>query len=115
MVAKAYVPDAGDLVWLNFTPQAGHEQAGRRPAVVLSPLRYNDKASLAVVCPITSRAKGYPFEVALPKGLTIAGVILADHLKSVDWRERRAERAGKVPRSVLEETLERIAALLGLS
>lgn len=115
MVAKAYVPDAGHLVWLNFTPQAGHEQAGRRPAVVLSPLRYNDKASLAVVCPITSRAKGYPFEVALPKGLTIAGVILADHLKSVDWRERRAERAGKVPRSVLEETLERIAALLGLS
>ncbi len=115
MVARAYVPDAGDLVWLNFAPQAGHEQTGRRPALVLSPLTYNDKASLAVVCPITSRAKGYPFEVSLPKGLMIGGVILADQLKSLDWRERRTERAGKAPRSVLEETLDRISALLGLS
>src|SRR2546425_7609843 len=103
MVAKAYVPDVGDLVWLNFMPQAGHEQAGRRPALVLSPLTYNDKASLAVVCPITSRAKGYPFEVPLPKGLMIAGVVLADHLKSVDWRERRAENPGQRTREPTQE------------
>ena len=115
MVARGYVPDAGDLIWLNFTPQAGHEQAGRRPALVLSPVTYNDKASLAVVCPITSHAKGYPFEVSLPKGLPLGGVILADHLKSLDWRERRAEHAGRVSSSILEETLDRISVLLGLS
>ncbi len=115
MVARGYVPEAGDLIWLNFTPQAGHEQAGRRPALVLSPAIYNDKASLAVVCPVTSQAKGYPFEVSLPKGLRLPGVILADHLKSLDWRERRAEQAGRVPRSVLDETLDRVSVLLGLS
>src|SRR5260370_6105735 len=96
MVAKAYVPDVGEFVWLNFMPQAGREQAGRRPALVLSPRTYNDKASLAVVCPITSRAQGYPFDVALPKGLMIAGVVLADHLKSVDWREGRGEQRAAV-------------------
>ena len=113
MVARGYVPEAGDLIWLNFTPQAGHEQAGRRPGLVLSPAIYNDRASLAVVCPVTSQAKGYPFEVPLPKGLRLSGVVLADHLKSLDWR--RAEHAGRVPRSVLEETLDRISVLLGLS
>lgn len=115
MVVRGYTPDTGDLIWLDFNPQAGHEQAGRRPAVVLSPRAYNDKSSLAVVCPITSQVKGYPFEVAVPKGLPIAGVILADHLKSLDWRERRAERAGKVSKQVLEEVLNRLAPLLGLS
>ncbi len=115
MVAREYVPDCRDLLWLNFSPQAGHEQAGRRPAVVLSPRAYNEKSRLAIVCPITSQVKGYPFEVPLPKGLPITGVILADHLKSVDWRERRAERAGRVPKRVMEEVLGRLAPLLGLS
>ncbi len=88
---SASAPNAGDLVWLTFNPQAGREQAGRRPAVVLSPAAYNKRSGLALVWPITSQVKGYPFEVALPHGLPIAGVILADHLKSVDWRARRAE------------------------
>ncbi len=115
MVARAYVPDAGDLIWLDFNPQAGHEQAGRRPGVALSPRAYNEKTSLAVVCPVTSQMKGYPFEVLLPKGLPITGVILADHLKSLDWRMRRAERAGTIPKVTLRAVLERVAALLGLS
>ncbi len=114
MVIPGYVPDRGDLIWLDFTPQAGREQAGRRPAIVLSPNAYNDKAGLAIVCPITSQAKGYPFEVPLPKSAPISGVILADHLKSLDWRERRAEKAGRIPKQVVEEVLGRLAPLLGL-
>jgi len=110
----AYLPNRGDLVWLDFTPQAGKEQAGRRPAAVLSPAKYNDKAGLAVVCPITSQIKGYPFEVELPPQGKIRGAILADHLKSIDWRQRRAAKAGVLPGSVLEQVLERIAALLQL-
>lgn len=115
MVARSYVPEAGDFIWLDFNPQAGQEQAGRRPAVVLSPRAYNAKSSLAVVCPVTSRVKGYPFEVPLRAGLPIRGVILADHVKSLDWRARRAEKAGRIPQSVLDEVLARIAPLLGLS
>lgn len=113
MVAGGYVPDTGDLVWLDFDPQAGREQAGRRPAIILSPAAYNEKSSLALVCPITGQAKGYPFEVPLPKGLTISGVILSDHLKSLDWRQRRARRAGRAPRQTLEEVRIRLAPLLG--
>ncbi len=113
MVARRYVPDAGDLIWLTFDPQAGREQAGRRPALVLSPRAYNSKSGLALVCPITGRVKGYPFEVALPRGLPVSGVVLADHLKSVDWMERRAEAAGSVPEDVLSEVLSRLAPLLG--
>ena len=90
-MAKAYVPDRGDIVWVRFTPQAGHEQAGHRPAVVISPAAYNRLLGLALVCPITSRAKGYPFEVALPAGTAVTGVVLADQVKSLDWRERRAD------------------------
>jgi mRNA interferase MazF len=114
MVAREYVPDAGDLIWLDFTPQAGREQASRRPAVVLSPRSYNEKTSLAVVCPITSHAKGYPFEVAVPLGSRIAGVILSDHLKNLDWRQRQAQKAGKIPRSLLDQVRARVAALLGI-
>lgn len=113
MVAP-YVPDTGDLIWLTFDPQVGREQAGRRPAVVLSQAIYNGRTGLAVACPITSHAKGYPFEVPLPKGLPISGVVLADHLKSVDWRGRRAEKAGRVPKSIVEQITERIAPLIGL-
>ena len=92
------VPDAGDLVWFTFDPQAGREQAGRRPALILSPASYNRKSGLAVVCPITSHIKGYPFEVELGPNLPVSGVILADHLKSLDWRVRRAEPAGRLPK-----------------
>jgi len=107
------VPDAGDLVWLTFNPQAGREQAGRRSAVVLSPRSYNRRSGLALVCPITSHVKGYPFEVELPAGLPVTGAILADHLKSLDWRARRAELAGRIPEDVLHDVLDRLAALLG--
>ena len=92
--------------------KAGREQAGRRPAVVLSPRGYNEKTSLAVVCPVTSHAKGYPFEVAVPPGMEIKGVILSDHLKNLDWRQRRAQRAGRISQAVLEQVQNRIAALL---
>jgi mRNA interferase MazF len=112
VVAREYVPDAGDLIWLVLTPQAGREQAGRRPAVVLSPRSYNEKTNLAVVCPITSHAKGYPFEVPVPPGLRIVGVVLSDHLKNLDWRQRQAQKAGKIPRLLLEQVRGRIAALL---
>jgi mRNA interferase MazF len=113
LVTSGYVPNAGDLVWLSFDPQAGREQAGRRPALVLSPAIYNAKAGLALVCPITSQVKGYPFEVTLPEGLRISGVILADHLKSVEWKARRAERIGRVSEDVLAEVLARLSPLLG--
>ena len=113
-MTSTYVPDAGDLVWLNFDPQRGREQSGRRPALVLSPATYNVKSSLAFVCPVTSHVKGYPFEVPLSPGLTVTGVVLADQLKSLDWKERRAELAGRVPSEVLSEVLARLAPLLGL-
>jgi len=112
-VKRAWVPDAGDLVWLSFHPQAGREQAGRRPALILSPATYNRKSGLAVVCPITSQVKGYPFEVQLAPGSPVNGVVLADHLKSVDWQARRAEPAGRLHRQVLQEVLDRLAPLLG--
>src|SRR5207245_2851651 len=86
MVARAYVPDTGDLVWLTFDPQAGHEQRGRRPALILSPRAYNSKARLAIACPVTSHVKVYPFEVPLPPGGKISGVVLADHVKNLDWQ-----------------------------
>jgi mRNA interferase MazF len=114
VAAGTYVPDRGDVVWLAFTPQAGREQAGRRPAVVLTPERYNDKAGLAICCPITSQARGYPFEVALPAGLPVGGVILADQVKSLDWRSRRATRIARLSNDVLEDILLKLGALLAL-
>jgi len=109
----AYVPARGDLVWLQFNPQAGHEQAGHRPAVVISPSAYNRRVGLAVCCPVTSRVRGYPFEVLLPQGLGIEGAILSDQLKSLDWRVRKARRIGSVPADVLQETVGKILALVG--
>lgn len=109
-----FVPDRGDLIWLDFDPHAGHEQAGRRPALVLSPAEYNRRAGLALLCPITSQIKGYPFEVALPRQARISGVVLADQLKSADWRARRTEFAGHAPEAVLTEVTDRIRPLLGL-
>jgi len=108
-----YVPEAGDLVWLTFDPQAGREQAGRRPALVLSPSSYNVKSGLALLCPITSRVKKYPFEVAVPPGLPVSGVALADQIKSVDWLERRAEFITVAGHDLMEEVLSRVAPLLG--
>lgn len=108
----AYVPERGHLIWLTFTPQAGHEQAGRRPALVLSPASYNGKVGLLLACPITSQSKGYPFEVALPAGLPVSGVILADQLRNLDWRVRNAELICPAPVSVIAETLAKAAALL---
>ena len=113
-MTRNYIPDAGDLIWLTFDPQAGREQAGRRPALVLSPAEYNEKASLALVCPITSRVKGYPFEVSLPEGLPVSGVVLSDHLKSLDWKQRKAEFAARAPAEMISEVLARLAPLLGL-
>jgi mRNA interferase MazF len=115
VVAREYIPDAGDIVWIDFTPQTGHEQAGRRPALVLSPKIYNEKAGLAVMCPITSRVKGYAFEVGVSQSGPIKGVVLTDQLKSLDWRQRKAQRAATVSQTVLNEVRNRIAALLGIS
>ena len=114
MVTGRYVPEAGDLVWLTFDPQAGREQRGRRPALVLSPRAYNAKARLAIACPITSQVKGYPFEVSLPPTGTIAGVVLADHVKNLDWQTRKVVFEAKAPLDVLSDVRARLRALLGL-
>jgi len=111
-VARVYVPDRGDLIWLDFDPQIGHEQAGRRPALVLSPRGYNERTGLAVMVPVTNQAKGYPFEVALPTGMRTTGVIMADQLKCVDWTARRAKRIATAPDVVVREVLAKIAALI---
>jgi len=112
-MAKRYAPDRGDLVWLQFDPQIGHEQAGHRPALVVSPKVYNERVGLAVFCPITSRVKGYPFEVLFPIGFKVEGAVLADQLKSLDWRARKAKRFAKAPSEVLREVLGKIHALVG--
>jgi mRNA interferase MazF len=111
-VGRPYVPARGDLVWLVFDPQAGHEQSGRRPALVISPREYNRRVGLALLCPITSQVKGYPFEVALPPELGVHGAVLADQVKCLDWRTRRASLIGVAPRDVREEAVARILALV---
>jgi mRNA interferase MazF len=108
------VPGRGDLVWLDFTPHAGHEQAGRRPALVISPEAYNSKAGLAICCPVTAQVKGYPFEVGLPKGGKVGGVVLADQIKSLDWRARSAEFVAKAPSEVMQEVLGKLSAIMQL-
>ncbi len=109
-MAPAYVPEAGDIVWLQFDPQAGHEQAGHRPAVVLSPASYNGRAGMIVCCSTTTRIKGYPFEVALAG--EPASVVLADQVKSQDWRAREAARKGRVSAAELAEVRAKLAALI---
>jgi mRNA interferase MazF len=106
------VPDRGDLVWLEFDPQAGHEQAGRRPAVVLSPKIYNERTGLMLCCPITSKVKGYPFEVLLPNGLKIGGAVLADQLRNLDWKARNADLIERVPDTTIADILRMSAKLL---
>jgi mRNA interferase MazF len=110
-----YVPDRGDAVWITLNPQAGHEQAGRRPAVVLSPAAYNGKVSLAILCPITNQIKGYPFEVVLPAGLAVTGAILSDQVKSLDWRVRNASFICSLPPATIAEVLQKLTTLVSLA
>jgi mRNA interferase MazF len=110
-MARIYVPDAGDIVWLSFNPQTGREQAGHRPAVVLSPAAYNAKTSLMVCCPMTSQIKNYPFEVPISGASPSA--VLADQVKSLDWRKRGAKRKGVVSAAELAEVRAKIRALIG--
>ncbi|NOZ72461.1 MAG: mRNA-degrading endonuclease [Chloroflexi bacterium] len=107
-----FIPSRGDIVWLTFNPQVGHEQKGRRPALVLSPEEYNRKVGLAIFCPITSRVKGYPFETKIPYNLPISGVILSDQVKSLDWRQREAEFICKLPQKAMDEVLGKLYLLL---
>jgi mRNA interferase MazF len=107
-----YVPNRGDLVLIDFNPQAGHEQAGRRPALILSPKEYNSKVGLAILCPITSKKKGYPFEVPIPNGLSIQGVILSDQIKNMDWKSRKADYVSRIPNDVLKAVLIKLYTLL---
>jgi mRNA interferase MazF len=107
-----YIPERGDIVWLDFTPQAGHEQSGRRPAFVLSPAAYNRKTGLAIFCPVTSQIKGYSFEVLIPQMLQVSGAILCDQAKSLDWKSRNAEFACKLPVDTLATVLKRLGTLL---
>ena len=110
-MAQSYVPDAGDIVWVSFNPQTGHEQAGHRPAVVLSPATYNAKTSLMVCCPMTTQIKNYPFEVLIAGPSRSA--VLADQVKSLDWRKRRAKRKGAISAGELAELRAKIRALIG--
>ena len=107
-----YIPRRGDIVWLNFDPRPGHEQAGRRPAFVISPDGYNSRSGLFIVCPITSQAKGYPFEVAVPAGLPVAGVVLSDQINNLDWKARLPEFACRMPEKFLREVGARILPLI---
>lgn len=106
-----YIPNKGDLIWLNFSPQAGHEQKGSRPALVISPKEYNKKTHLVLCCPISSHRKGYPFEVVLNQK-KIKGVILTDHLKNLDWKARKAKFIEKIKPTALSECIEKIMALI---
>ena len=113
-MARSYVPNRGDVVWISLNPQAGHEQAGRRPAVVVSPPAYNRKVGLALLCPITSQIKGYPFEVIIPQGLKLSGAVLSDQVKSLDWRARRAELICTLPRETIVEVVQKLSTLVSL-
>ena len=110
-MSPSFVPDRGDVVWLEFNPQRGHEQAGHRPALVISPKAYNRRVGLALFCPITSKAKGYPFEVQLGTG-SIKGVVLADQVKSLDWQARKAQRADTVSPDTLNEVRAKMLTLI---
>jgi mRNA interferase MazF len=112
-VSKPRVPQPGDLIKIDFDPQAGHEQAGWRPALVISEASYNERSNLALICPVTNQVKGYPFEVLLPKDCGLEGVVLADHVKSADLRARGAKHAGTAPKEVLDTVRAYIALLIG--
>jgi mRNA interferase MazF len=107
-----YIPARGDAIRISLDPQAGHEQAGRRPAIVISPATYNGKVGLAILCPITNQIKGYPFEVVIPTGLQVTGVVLADQIKNLDWKARKAEFICKLPEQVTSEVLQKLNTLI---
>ena len=109
-----YCPEAGDFIWIDLDPTVGHQQRGRRPAIVLSPQDYNAAAGLCVICPITSRVRGYPFEAVLPDDANLRGAVLADQPRSISWEKRPIQHAGRAPETVLTEVRERLAALLGI-
>ena len=111
---RDYIPQCGDAVRISLNPQAGHEQAGRRPAVILSPRSYNGKTGLAILCPVTSHVKGYPFEVVLPADLPVTGAILSDQIKSLDWRVRDAELICTVPDKIVSEIMQKLSTLLSI-
>jgi len=108
----AFIPNRGDVIWISFDPQAGYEQYGRRPALVLSPASYNGRVGLALLCPITNKVKGYSFEVNIPSGLGVSGVILADQVKSLDWRVRNAQLICSLPSATVTATLQKVNTLL---
>ena len=112
VVSNAGAPRRGDAIIIDFDPQSGHEQAGVRPALVLSPSAYNAAIGLAIVCPITNQVKGYPFEVDVPAGLSVTGVILSDHVKSFDWRARNARVVGRLPQATLDDVLSKLGTLV---
>ncbi len=107
-----YIPGRGEVIWIDFNPQKGHEHSGRRPAIVLSPVDYNRKTGLALLCPITTKKKGYPFEVEIPEDLPVNGVVLSDQLKNLDWRAREAKFVCALPSEIVERVLRRIRILL---
>ena len=108
----SYIPARGDIIWIDFNPQAGHEQAGQRPAIIVSPGSYNQRVGLALLCPITNQAKGYPFEVVLPQGMQTSGVVLADQIKSLDWQVRRASFIEQAPPEVINELIAKLKPLI---
>ncbi len=112
MIDKKYVPDRGDIVWIDFNPQAGHEQSGRRPAVILSPSAYNGLVGLVLLCPVTSRIKGYPFEVLIPDGISVRGVVLADQVKSLDWRIRKVDKIAELSNELVNLIIGKLNSLL---
>lgn len=112
MVKRIYIPKKGDIVWLTFNPKAGREQSGRRPALVISSKLYNEKTNLAIFCPITNQVKGYPFEVLLPESLKVGGVVLSDQVKSLDWKQRKAEFICQLPKLELTEVIRKIEAII---
>lgn len=114
-MAESWAPDRGDVIWIQFSPQAGHEQAGHRPALVLSPRAYNQRVGMAYCCPLTTQIKGYPFEVALPAGLPATGVVLSDQIKCLDWQVRGASFLCNVPETVVDEVRRNIVLLLEAS
>ena len=109
----SWIPERGDVVWITMDPTVGHEQSGRRPALVLSPAAYNGKVGLAILCPLTSQVKGYPFEVQVPEGLPVEGVVLADQAKSLDWRARGADLLCALPQASITAVLQRLETLVG--
>ncbi len=111
-MSRGYIPERGDAVWLNFSSREGHEQSGRRPAVVVSPKSYNKRVGLGLFCPITSKMKGYPFEVGIPAGVSISGVVLSDQIKSLDWRVREAQFICKLSETIMSEVLKKLSTLL---